>query len=63
MNNIVIVRCSACGHEERGAQEKSLMQKIRMWNHVNRSHPYMLNRFREMTEQYSIRVGERMQHA
>lgn len=33
-----IITCRECGHQENGDTEGQLMNRIKMWNHVERSH-------------------------
>lgn len=42
--------CHACGHEELGDSRNALMMKIKMWNHVNRAHAELVERFRDVVE-------------
>lgn len=35
----VILTCRECGHRERGQSEHQLMNRIKMWNHLERAHP------------------------
>jgi hypothetical protein len=37
----VLLTCRECGHQEWGQAEKEFMNKIKMWNHVRRAHPYL----------------------
>lgn len=41
----LILICKQCGHEEIGETERTLMTKIRMWNHLNREHPELAETF------------------
>ena len=34
----VLLTCRQCGHHDTGTSEGGLMNRIKMWNHVNRSH-------------------------
>lgn len=34
----LILTCRECGHRERGDSERELMNRIKMWNHVERAH-------------------------
>ncbi len=34
----VLLTCRECGHRERGDNQNGLMNRIKMWNHVSRSH-------------------------
>jgi len=40
--------CGACRHIETGDTRNGLMLKVRMWNHINRAHPELIDRFREV---------------
>ena len=42
--------CKECGHKEEGTSDRMLMAKIRMWNHLNRKHPELVDAFREIVE-------------
>ncbi|MDE2071497.1 MAG: hypothetical protein KGI70_02060 [Patescibacteria group bacterium] len=42
--------CHECGHMERGDASRTLMLKIRMWNHINHDHPSLIERFRDVVE-------------
>lgn len=34
----VLLTCRECGHQEKGDSNSGLMNRIKMWNHVQRSH-------------------------
>ena len=34
----VILTCRECGHRERGDSDSALMNRIKMWNHIERDH-------------------------
>jgi len=35
----VLISCVECGHSAEGHTEKELMNKIVMWNHMQKEHP------------------------
>lgn len=43
-----MLTCAACRHTEVGDTRNGLMLKVRMWNHINRAHPELIDRFREV---------------
>ena len=43
-----ILTCAACRHTEEGDTRNGLMLKVRMWNHINREHPELIDRFRDV---------------
>jgi hypothetical protein len=44
MRKVVLI-CSECGHREWGYADKSLMNKIKMLNHVKASHPEFMEAY------------------
>jgi hypothetical protein len=50
----MILLCHACGHEELGDSGSALMLKIKMWNHVNKAHPKLVERFRDVVQAESV---------
>lgn len=44
----IILSCTECPYREVGSSEKSLMNKIIMWNHVKRAHSAMAERLMRM---------------
>ena len=36
--------CTECEYREGGSSEKTLMNKIIMWNHVKKHHPHLAER-------------------
>ncbi len=57
-----ILMCAACRHLEEGDSRNGLMLKVRMWNHVNRAHPELIERFKDVVYSESLPKGV-MQHA
>ena len=53
-----ILTCAACRHTEEGDARGGLMLKVRMWNHINREHPEIIDRFREVVHTESITADE-----
>ena len=58
-----ILTCAACRHIESDDFRNGLMVKVRMWNHINRAHPDMIDRFKDVVhtevltpEEASLRV-------
>jgi hypothetical protein len=49
-----ILTCAACRHEEKGDSRSGLMLKVRMWNHINRAHPELIDRFKEVVHTESL---------
>lgn len=49
----IILTCSECGHQELGPEHRLLMLKVRMYNHINQSHPVLAERFKEVVEEHS----------
>ncbi len=49
----IILTCQECGHEEVDSEHKLLMLKVRMYNHINHSHPVLAERFKEVVEEHS----------
>ena len=47
----IILPCHECGHEEAGPEERLLMLKVRMYNHINTIHPALAERFKEVVEE------------
>lgn len=47
----LVLTCKQCGHEEIGQTERLLIAKIRMWNHLNKSHPEMTDAFTQAVDQ------------
>ena len=43
-----ILTCAACRHIEEGLSRNGVMLKVRMWNHINRAHPELIDRFKEV---------------
>lgn len=43
----VLLVCSECGHHEGGYSDRVLMNKIKMWNHVRRTHPDFAEHYME----------------
>lgn len=43
-----ILTCAACRHTEEGQTRNGLMLKVRMWNHINRAHPELIDRFKDI---------------
>jgi hypothetical protein len=39
-----LLRCNQCGAEEPGSSHGTLMNKIKMWNHLKREHPMLAER-------------------
>lgn len=39
-----LLLCNQCGHEEPGSRSGTLMNKIKMWNHLKREHPMLAER-------------------
>ena len=37
----VLLTCRECGHQDWGSSDKEFMNKVKMWNHVRRDHPYI----------------------
>ena len=52
----IILTCQECGHEELDRADKLLMLKVRMYNHINHSHPVLAERFKEVVEEHSTLV-------
>lgn len=52
----IILTCQECGHEEVDSEHKLLMLKVRMYNHINNSHPVLAERFKEVVEEHSSLV-------
>jgi hypothetical protein len=40
----VLLTCTECTYQETGSSERTLMNKIIMWNHVKKAHPYLADR-------------------
>ncbi len=40
----VVLMCTECEYQVESSSEKRLMNKIIMWNHVKKTHPYMAER-------------------
>jgi hypothetical protein len=40
----ILLTCSECGHQEWGSTQKPLMNKIKLWNHVSKAHPTIIDR-------------------
>jgi len=40
----ILLTCRECGHQEWSSTEKTLINKIIMWNHVKKVHPGMATR-------------------
>jgi hypothetical protein len=53
-----ILTCGACRHSERGDSRGALMLKVRMWNHVNHTHPELIERFKDVVHQESFTPQE-----
>ncbi len=49
-----ILTCAACRHIEEGDTRNRLMLKVRMWNHINRSHPELIDRFKDVVHSESL---------
>jgi hypothetical protein len=43
-----ILTCAACRHIENGDSRNGLMLRVRMWNHINREHPELIDRFKDV---------------
>lgn len=57
-----ILTCAACQHAEAGDSRSGLMLKVRMWNHINRAHPELIDRFKEVVYSETLteeEVGQR----
>lgn len=44
----LILRCNECGREEKGSESGTLMNKIKMWNHLKLEHPMLAERIMKM---------------
>jgi hypothetical protein len=53
-----ILTCAACRHNEEGDSRGGLMLKVKMWNHINREHPELVDRFREVVHSESVTESE-----
>lgn len=53
-----ILTCAACRHVEEGDSRGGLMLKVRMWNHINRAHPELIDRFREVVHSEMVTAEE-----
>ena len=58
-----ILTCAACRHIESDDFRNGLMVKVRMWNHINRAHPSLVDHFKDVVhsevltrEEVSLRV-------
>jgi hypothetical protein len=49
-----ILTCAACKHAEAGDSRGGLMLKVRMWNHINREHPELIDRFKDVVFSESL---------
>lgn len=58
----LVLICHACGHEEVGTDERALMLKIKMYNHVNREHPHLVEQFKEFVNDETVR-SEALEHS
>lgn len=58
-----ILTCAACRHSEAGDSRNGLMLKVRMWNHINRAHPELLDRFNEVVHSESLTPEEAAERA
>jgi hypothetical protein len=47
----LILTCHECGYEERGSEERMLITKVRMLNHINRLHPEVTEPFKDLVEE------------
>ncbi len=34
----VLLNCRICGYQEKGDSRNGLMNRVKLWNHVNRAH-------------------------
>lgn len=53
-----ILTCAACRHTEAGDTRGALMLKVRMWNHINRAHPELIDKFREVVHSETLTAEE-----
>jgi hypothetical protein len=53
-----ILTCAACRHIEEGDTRNGLMLKVRMWNHINRAHPELIDKFREVVHSETVTAEE-----
>jgi len=53
-----VLTCGACRHTEAGDSRGGLMLKVKMWNHVNREHKEIIDRFREVVHTESLSDSE-----
>ena len=53
--------CAACRHIESGDTRNGLMLKVRMWNHINRAHPELIDKFRDVVHSEVLSAEEAAQ--
>ncbi len=56
-----ILTCAACRHVEEGDSRNGLMLKVRMWNHINRAHPELIDRFRDVVHSETLTPEESLE--
>ncbi len=56
-----ILTCAACRHLETGDSRNGLMLKVRMWNHINRAHPELIDRFRDVVHSETLTPEESLE--
>jgi len=49
-NKKIVLMCTECDFRETGSQEKELMNKIIMWNHMKNVHPRTADNITRMYE-------------
>jgi len=50
----LILICRQCGHREAGDADRTLMAKVRMWNHLNHAHPAFTDAFKQTVKEHSL---------
>ena len=51
----VIMTCKLCGHKTVGSEGFGLMNRIKLWNHLEKFHPERIEEFKD-----SLRSGVRV---
>ena len=50
----LILTCHECGYKETGSEERMLITKVRMLNHINRIHPDTSEPFKNLVEEQML---------